>query len=53
MNLLWLLVIILIIFALLGAPSIGPIRHSYGYAPSGAITIIVIILIVLVLTGRL
>lgn len=53
MNLLWLVVIVLLILALVGAPGIGPWQHSYGYAPSGIVTVIVIVLIVLLLTGRL
>ena len=53
MNLLWLLVIIFVIMALVGAPSVGPWQHGYGYYPSGGFGIIVIILIVLLLTGRL
>jgi len=53
MSLLWVLVIILLVFAVLGAPGIGPWQHSAGYAPSGLITLIVIVLIVLLVTGRL
>jgi len=53
MNLLWLIVIVLIISALVGAPGIGPWQHSYGYYPSGGIGLIVIILVVLLLMGRL
>ena len=53
MNLLWLIVIILVICALVGAPGIGPWQHGYGYYPSGGMGLIVIILIVLLLTGRL
>jgi hypothetical protein len=53
MNLLWLLVVILIVLALVGAPGIGPWTHSYGYYPSGGIGLIVIILVVLLLMGRL
>jgi hypothetical protein len=52
MNLLWLLVILLLIFAVLGVPTVGVWRHSYGYAPSGVVLVIVIILVVLLLTGR-
>jgi len=48
-NLLWVLVVILIIFAILGAPGIGPWSHSYGYYPSGVGLILVILLIVLLL----
>ena len=53
MNLLWLIVIILIISALVGAPGIGPWQHGYGYYPSGGIGLVVIILVVLLLLGRL
>jgi len=53
MNLAWLIVIILIISAFVGAPGIGPWQHGYGYYPSGGIGLIVIILIVLLLMGRL
>ena len=53
MNLLWLVVIILVVLALVGAPGIGPINHGYGYYPSGLVTLIVIIIVVLLLTGRL
>lgn len=53
MSLLWLIVILLVVFAIAGAPGIGPWQHSYGWAPSGLGTIIVIILIVLLLSGRL
>jgi len=52
MNLLWVIVIILVIMALVGAPGLG-FQHSYGYAPSGLATIIIIILVVLLLTGKL
>lgn len=48
-NLLWALVIILAIFALVGAPSVGPWQHSYGYWPSGSIGLIILILIVVLL----
>ncbi len=53
MNLLWAIVIILAISALVGAPSIGPWNHGYGYYPSGGLGLIVIILVVLLLMGRL
>jgi hypothetical protein len=45
------LVIILILFLFGGLPHWG--YHSYGYAPSGFIGVAVIVLIVLLLTGRL
>jgi hypothetical protein len=53
MSLLWLVVVVLIILALVGAPGIGPWNHNYGYYPSGGIGLIVVILIVLLLLGRL
>lgn len=52
MNLLWILVIVLLILAIVGAPGVA-IPHNYGYAPSGIVTLIVVILIVLIVTGRL
>lgn len=53
MNLLWLLVVILVIFALLGTPHLGVWQHNYGYGPTGVVTLIVIILVVLLLMGKL
>lgn len=53
MNLLWLIVIVLLISAVVSAPGLGPIQHNYGYYPSGLVTIIVVVLVVLLLTGRL
>ena len=53
MNLLWLVVVVFIILALVGAPGIGAWNHGYGYWPSGLGTIIVIVLVVLLLSGRL
>lgn len=53
MSLLWILVVILIIAALIGVPGLGPWNHTYGYYPSGLITLIVVILVVLLLLGRL
>ena len=53
MNLLWVLVIILLIFAFVGAPGLGPWNHGYGWYPSGGVGLIVIILVVLLVMGRL
>ncbi len=52
MNLLWILVIILIVLAVAGAPGFV-IPHNYGYWPSGTVGLILIILVVLLLMGRL
>lgn len=52
MNLLWVLVIVLVVLALVGAPG-GPWVHGGGWYPSGGIGLVVLILIVLILAGRL
>ena len=53
MNLLWLLVVILVVFALLGSPSLGVFNHGWGWGPSGGIGLVVLILVVLLLLGRI
>ncbi len=50
---LWLIVIILVVMALVGAPGIGPWNHGYGYYPSGSIGLVVLILIILLLLGKI
>lgn len=52
MNLVWVIVLIFIVLAIFGAPGIG-LNHSYGYGPSGLFGLIVLVLIILLLTGRL
>jgi hypothetical protein len=47
MNLLWLLVVILVIFALVGAPQVGIWNHNYGYAPSGIGLVLLVVVIIL------
>lgn len=47
----WVLVLVLLLMAIGGVPSFG--LHSYGWGPSGVVTLIVVVLIILVLTGRL
>jgi hypothetical protein len=49
MNLLWVIVVVLIILALVGAPGIGPIQHGYGYWPSGGIGLVIIIILIVLL----
>jgi hypothetical protein len=49
MSLLLLILVLLLVFG--GLPNWG--YHQYGYGPSGAGGIVLIILIVLLLTGRL
>ena len=53
MNIFWLLVFVLIVCAVLGAPGVGPFTHGYGYYPTGGFGLLVVILVVLLLTGRL
>jgi hypothetical protein len=49
MSLLLLIVVLLIVFG--GLPNWG--FHNYGYAPSGIGGLILLILIIMLLTGRL
>lgn len=53
MSLLWIVVIVLIVLALMGAPQIGIWKHPYGWWPSGVGAFLVIVLALLLLTGRL
>ena len=50
-NLLWIIVIVLLIGSIGGAPHWG--YHNYGYYPSGGMGLLFIILLVLLLTGKL
>jgi hypothetical protein len=50
---LWVLVVVLVVLALVGAPNVGIWNHSYGWYPSGGLGLVVIILLVLLLIGRL
>jgi hypothetical protein len=47
------ILLIVLILMLIGVLPTWPHARSWGYGPSGAVGIIVVILIVLVLTGRL
>jgi hypothetical protein len=46
-----LLLIVLILFLIGWLPNFG--YHSYGYAPSGLAGVLVVVLLVMLLTGRL
>ncbi len=48
-----LILLIILIVLLLGAVPTWPHSRDWGYAPSGVIGIIVLVLLVLLLTGRL
>ena len=47
------ILIIILILALLGVIPVWPHSRSWGYAPSGGIGLIVLILIILFLMGRI
>jgi hypothetical protein len=53
MSLAWIIVIVLILFAVVGAPNMGIWNHGFGYWPSGLGGLIVLVLVVLLLTGKL
>ena len=48
MGLLLLIILIVLLFG--GLPNWG--YHSYGYAPSGIVGVVLIIILILLLTGR-
>lgn len=47
------LVLIILILLLVGALPTWPYSQSWGYFPSGGLTLLLVILIILILTGRL
>jgi len=47
------ILLIVLILMLLGAIPTWPHSRSWGYAPSGGLGLIVIVIVVLLLTGRL
>ncbi len=47
------ILLIVLILLLVGALPAWPHSRSWGYAPSGAVTLIVVILLVLLLMGRI
>lgn len=50
---LWTIIVIVLILALVGVLPTWPHSQSWGYAPSGVLGIIILILVILWLTGRL
>ena len=48
-----LLIVILLVIVFGGLPQVSGGWHSYGYAPSGIVFVLLIVLVVLVLSGRL
>ena len=51
MSLVLLILVLLLIFG--GLPNVGPIQHNYGYYPSGLLTVLLVVVLILALTGRL
>ncbi len=47
-----LILVVILILAVGGVPSFG-VRHPYGWGPSGVLTVIFFVLLVMALTGRL
>jgi hypothetical protein len=47
------ILIVLLVLMLLGAIPRWPHSRNWGYGPSGGLTLVVVILLVLMLTGRL
>ncbi len=47
------ILLVILVLLLLGAIPAWPYSQSWGYFPSGTLGIVVIVLVVLVLTGRL
>jgi hypothetical protein len=47
------ILLIVLILMLLGAVPAWPHSRSWGYGPSGGLGLVVIVLLILVLTGRL
>lgn len=47
------ILLIVLILLLIGALPTWPHSRSWGYAPSGAVTLIVVILVILLLMGRI
>ena len=47
------ILLIILVLALLGVLPTWPHSRSWGYAPSGLLGVVVVVLLILVLTGRL
>ena len=47
------IVLLIVVLLLLGALPTWPYSRSWGYAPTGGLSLVLIVLMVMVLTGRL
>jgi hypothetical protein len=50
---LYTILVVILILALIGGLPVWPHAASWGYGPSGGIGLVVVVLVVLLLTGRL
>ena len=48
-----LILLIVLVLLLVGALPSWPYSRSWGYAPSGLLTLVVVIVVILALTGRI
>ena len=48
-----LILLIVLVLLLLGALPSWPYSRNWGYAPSGLLTVVVVIVVILALTGRI
>lgn len=46
------ILLVVLVLALLGVIPIWPHSRGWGYAPSGVVTVVAIVLLVMLLTGR-
>ena len=53
LTMLWTILLIILILALLGAAPAWPHSRNWGYAPSGGLGLVLVIILVLFLMGRL
>jgi hypothetical protein len=47
------ILLVILVLLLLGAAPVWPYSHDWGYYPSGGLGLVLLILLILVLTGRL
>ena len=47
------ILLVILVLMLLGAIPTWPHSRSWGYAPSGGLTVVVVVLVILMLSGRL
>jgi hypothetical protein len=53
MSILGLILLIIVVMLLLGAAPTWPHSRTWGYGPSGGLTLVLVIVLILVLMGRI